>query len=135
MKEFVPLCMTPEELASWRAMNQRVTGKCHAKRPCSDCPAWFANEMRTKGLCNGALRRAGAQSSPERLAQWRAATARRRAGAPRLRRTAAQLALLAQELHERRRQGGAIPAIAKRLGIDVTYARDLLRDERWKVAA
>jgi len=127
-RPFVPLCMTADELAAWRAANRAVTPQRRAARPCSDCPRWFANEMRQQGMCNGAMRAHVTQTDPRRLQQWREATARQRAKI-RIRRTTSQVDALASEVRDAVARGGAIPAVAQRLGIDDTYARDLLRRE------
>lgn len=45
--------MDPVEMEGWRAANQAITALDRATRPCIDCPAWFAGEMREQGRCNG----------------------------------------------------------------------------------
>jgi hypothetical protein len=43
--------MEPDDWAYWQRTNPLVHG--FAPRPCSDCPADFAAEMRALGKCNG----------------------------------------------------------------------------------
>lgn len=52
---FTPLCMDAEELAGWRAQNDRSRhgNGIRARRPCEDCLLGFAAEMRALGRCNG----------------------------------------------------------------------------------
>ena len=52
---FTPLCMDADELAGWRAQNDRNRhgNGIRAKRPCEDCLLGFAAEMRAVGRCNG----------------------------------------------------------------------------------
>lgn len=47
---WAPLCMEPDEWVHWQATNP---SNAMAGRPCSDCPADFAAEMRAEGKCNG----------------------------------------------------------------------------------
>lgn len=76
--KFIPLCMTTDELVEWQRANRETHGIDRAKRPCDDCPASFAAEMRAQALCNGRSKTAPKHSAV-RLAQWREAGARRRA--------------------------------------------------------
>lgn len=46
-------CMEPDEWALWVAENPRNVQGGMADRPCRDCPASFAAEMRAIGRCNG----------------------------------------------------------------------------------
>lgn len=47
---WAPLCMEPDEWNHWRRTNP---SNPMAARPCTDCPAGFAAEMRAEGKCNG----------------------------------------------------------------------------------
>lgn len=123
---FVPLCMTADELAEWRKGNALVSPAKRASRPCEDCIPAFALAMRLEDKCNGTVRQSSPTATEERRAQWRAATARKRAGI-RVRRTRAETAALARECYERAKNGGAPVAIAARLGLHPGYVRDLIR--------
>lgn len=47
-------CMDDEEWTDWVERNpQQLTDGAFAERPCRDCPASFATEMRALGRCNG----------------------------------------------------------------------------------
>lgn len=49
-----PLCMSDGEWANWQRLNPRLpAGEGRADRPCADCPAEYAAEMRAQGRCNG----------------------------------------------------------------------------------
>lgn len=49
---WAPDCMDADEFASWQQAN-RSSGKGRAERPCDDCPASYAAEMRAENRCNG----------------------------------------------------------------------------------
>jgi hypothetical protein len=63
-------CMTPDELALWRASSEGVN--VTAKVPCIDCPAWFEAVAREQGCCN---RRTAREAPPSEVLrfQWRMA--------------------------------------------------------------
>jgi len=75
-------CMTPDELALWRASSEGVN--VQAKVPCIDCPAWFEAVAREQGCCNrqltaGRPRLENADAKQLHLrALWRRAAQRRR---------------------------------------------------------
>lgn len=47
-------CMEPAEWVEWVALNPALTRLSdRAERPCADCPASYAAEMRAVGRCNG----------------------------------------------------------------------------------
>lgn len=49
-----PLCMDARDWRDWQRLNPRnLGGHSVADRPCADCPASFAAEMRAEGKCNG----------------------------------------------------------------------------------
>lgn len=52
---FIPLCMTPDELADWDKHNRTAAFAAHgaARTPCEDCLLGYALEMRAIGKCNG----------------------------------------------------------------------------------
>jgi hypothetical protein len=59
-----PACMEPDELAAWEEMRDRSTAyHDRTARPCHDCLAGFAAEMRAIGRCNGTP--AGFEEDPE----------------------------------------------------------------------
>ena len=49
---FVPTCMSPEELAGWRAAAALVIREPGAS-PCADCTVRFSAVQAALGLCNG----------------------------------------------------------------------------------
>lgn len=54
LETWAPLCMDAEDWRHWKRMNPRLsTASENADRPCKDCPADFAAEMRAQGKCNG----------------------------------------------------------------------------------
>ena len=57
---WTPLCMEPDELARWQEM--QVRSRDLTARPCADCLAGFAAEMRAVGRCNGTP--AGVEEDP-----------------------------------------------------------------------
>lgn len=122
---FIPDCMTDAELDSWQAANRRISDvKERALRPCADCPIEFAREMRREGLCNGSPRRTGmtATSVALRVRQWRESQARRRAGAPLLRRSREEVAALALEVVALQNDGHSLAEAGRILGIKERYA-------------
>ena len=79
-----PACMDDAEYALWEAGNQMLTSASErAGRPCRDCPASFALEMRALSRCDGEPGTGMRMIEPSRQehlrALWRAAAARRRA--------------------------------------------------------
>ena len=67
-----PACMDDAEYVLWDAANQTVTGTGRARRPCSDCPLSFYQEMSRIGCCDGVPQmRMNGPMTPVRLrAQW-----------------------------------------------------------------
>jgi hypothetical protein len=65
---FIPLCMTPEELAGWEAHNVTAAATRGGRTviPCSDCLPRFADEMWVLRRCNGIPRGAEPDEEPER---------------------------------------------------------------------
>lgn len=51
MTAWAPLCMSAEDYADWREIDDRTAHP--GSRPCRDCTAAFAAEMRAESLCNG----------------------------------------------------------------------------------
>lgn len=53
--QWAPLCMSTEDFGEWLAFNDKLIGvnASHAARPCEDCPASYAAEMRGQQMCNG----------------------------------------------------------------------------------
>lgn len=49
---WAPACMSADDWAGWRKFNH-LTASQRVARPCADCPAAFAEEMRAEGHCNG----------------------------------------------------------------------------------
>lgn len=48
-----PTCMDADDWAAWQAMNRSLGKENQAPRPCTDCLAGYAAEMRAVGRCNG----------------------------------------------------------------------------------
>ncbi len=48
-----PTCMDAEDWAAWQTMNRSLGKENQAPRPCTDCLAGYAAEMRAEGRCNG----------------------------------------------------------------------------------
>lgn len=48
-----PTCMDAEDWAAWQTMNRSLGKENQAPRPCTDCLAGYAAEMRAVGRCNG----------------------------------------------------------------------------------
>ena len=48
-----PTCMDADDWAAWQAMNRSLKKENQAPRPCTDCLAGYAAEMRAVGRCNG----------------------------------------------------------------------------------
>lgn len=49
-----PQCMEPDEWTAWQGTNRRLTlHDDQAARPCADCLAGYAADMRAQGRCNG----------------------------------------------------------------------------------
>lgn len=55
VSNWIPLCMSTDEYGGWLHLNDKLrASQAHpAKRPCEDCPASYAAEMRAKNVCNG----------------------------------------------------------------------------------
>lgn len=134
---FTPLCMDADELAAWRTANAKCNPRHRAPRPCFDCPVAFAVAMRLEGRCNGAMRQDKPTTTPDaRLAQWRAASARRRERARtgerlRNRRSPSEVRALEQQIAEMTAAGRATSSIAAQLGLTDHYVREI----RARVAA
>lgn len=46
-------CLEPAEWTAWQRANRLLTHSSQAARPCDDCLAGFAADMRAEGRCNG----------------------------------------------------------------------------------
>jgi hypothetical protein len=76
-----PACMDDAEYALWSAANATIKPRhAQARRPCSDCPLSFFQEMTAVGRCDGMpqMRMPGPMSPARLRAQWSAAQMRRR---------------------------------------------------------
>ena len=133
MREFIPLCMTREELEAWRAANRAVPRKDkRVERPCADCTLEFASAMRLEYKCNGTPRTRGRAPSGKhderRLLQFREAQARRRAGI-RIRRNPQEAAAVRAQIVALYAEGLRTREVAARVGVSTDYAREARRLE------
>ena len=48
-----PSCMTEDEFRAWQDANRKASPAAQVIRPCSDCPASWARQMRGLGRCEG----------------------------------------------------------------------------------